>query len=149
MSRFFYRYWWLFYVLLFILIGWLIFSLLWQPYCGEPPEYGDDKIEEGSDKRVDCDSQVKSGGQGTIKITHELGERPGRALIQYDMHNVPDKMEVFYDGKLLVSTRGLTSYQGQLSFYYRAKPNNPKHCTVVISAPEEGTVWEYILHCPR
>ena len=30
-EKFFYRNWWLFYLLFFLLLGWLIYALLWQP----------------------------------------------------------------------------------------------------------------------
>jgi len=154
MRKFFYKYWWFYYVLLFILIGWLIYSLMWKPLCEENIVYIHEKIEVAPEVNdpiniVVCNTEVKSGGQGRTTTTHELGRKAGQVYIEYDMDNIPDKMEVFYNGQLVATTRELVSNQGSLNFYYSAKPNEPNQCKVEMSAPEEGTAWQYRLNCPQ
>lgn len=158
MSKFFYKYWWFYYLLLFILIGWFIYSLYWEPSCKETTVYIREKKEVRNDeivkekekvKIVACNSEVKSGGQGMTKTTHSLGSSSGRIYVEYDMKKIPDKMEVFYDGKIVATTEDFVSYEGNLSFYYSANPNNPSICTIVISAPNEKTAWAYRLNCPQ
>jgi hypothetical protein len=92
---------------------------------------------------------VKSGGKGETITIHELGNRSGIVNIQYDMENIPDKMDVYYNGNLVTTTRTLVSYNGFLSFKYNALNGNPTKCKVVLSAPEDGTSWQYLLNCPE
>jgi hypothetical protein len=152
MREFFYKNWWLYYLILFLLIGWLIYSLLWYPICVNSfssSNNGDQITTLDSSQNIMCNSQVKSGGKGETITIHELGNRSGIVNIQYDMENIPDKMDVYYNGNLVTTTRTLVSYNGFLSFKYNALNGNPTKCKVVLSAPEDGTSWQYLLNCPE
>ena len=97
-----------------------------------------------------CDTKVaESGGEGYFEKNHDLGAAPGTVLIQYEMKNIPDKMDVYYDNKLVASTNNLVSKGGQLSFFYPAKQGHPRYCKVVLTAPQAGTEWMYHLACPK
>lgn len=155
MSSFFYKNWVLYYTLLFFLIGWLIYSLLWEPafrvdrteiYRLEQ-ELEDCRNEEIT-AVVHCNEEVQSGGKGRTETRHELGNVSGRIVIDYDMQNIPDQMEVYYDGRMVVSTDGLVSGEGKISFNYSADRSKPSFCTVVVSAPNDGTIWGYRVGCP-
>ena len=156
------RYWWLFYPLLFFLIGLLIYALLWNPNnkidflkqqlkdCNakqvkEKQPHADEKYK-GS--VVNCDAKVQSGGQGVTRTKHIMGEQSGRVILLYDTNTIPDEIKVFYDGKLITDTKGLVSGAGQLEWSYNAEAGKPNYCYVEVSAPTPQTIWEYIVNCP-
>lgn len=168
MNSFFTKNWWLFYFLLFLMIGWLVYAILWQPKCEliyQESNGGNDQVEQlqreledcinnennqnKSSSKVNCNAEVKSGGQGETTTTHELGSQKGNVVILYDMDNVPDQMNVFYNNKLVASTKRLVSNEGSLSFNYNPGKGDPTFCIVELSAPQEGTLWEYLLKCPE
>lgn len=170
MSKFFYKNWVLYYLLLFFMIGWLVYALLWIPKGEQSTVYVEDnqqierlkqELEDCNNKEepeqeqplpentVQCNNEVNSGEQGTTSTNHELGNKSGVVQIDYNMNRVPDKLEVFYDGNLVASTNQLVSGVGRLSFNYQVANGKPTHCTVVVSAPQDDTVWEYLLNCPR
>lgn len=168
-SAFCYRYWWLvWFIFIFYIILWFIF-------CFNKPDFicsEYNKIEthiNDISQRIDnccncsvvnkivtppnakpCDyDEINQGGKGIIETIHQLGSKPGSVVINYDMDNIPDKMEVFYDDQLVASTDKLVSYKGSLSFYYPAQPGKPTFCKIIISAPRDGTIWFYHIGCPR
>lgn len=106
-----------------------------------------------------CNSQNESGGEGVTKFTHHLGNQNGVVKIRYDMKQVPDKLEVYYEGILVASTFDISgnvdgyvgtglgiSCCGELQFNY--KKNKEDYCTVVVTGLG-GTVWEYFIYCPN
>ena len=167
MSKFFYKNWGLFYLLFFLLIGWFIYSLLWEPKGEMSTVLVQDQQElaklqkeldecresnlpnDNADGSVLCDNMVQSGGQGQTTTNHELGNASGVVRIEYDMRSIPDEIEVFYDNRLVASSNGLTSGVGSLSFNYRSQSGKPTYCTVKMSAPQDGTAWTYLLNCPQ
>ena len=165
-SMFCYKYWWLIW-LLFIL-----FLIFWFLFCFRSPNYNCDLEKQMNDRialinsNVDscCDCKTitpplnvkpcdydenKSGGQGIETNYHSLGENPGMVTITYQMVNLPDRLDVYYDEVLVASTNGYVSGGGSLSFYYPAEKGKPTFCKVVLSAPKNGTVWSYHIGCPR
>jgi len=97
---------------------------------------------------VPCNEEVKSGGQGVTNTVHPLGPTPGLITIGYDMLSIPDKLSVTYNGRVVATTSSLVSGKGMLRWYYYPQPGAPQFCTVNVSAPEDGTVWQYSLGCP-
>jgi hypothetical protein len=93
-----------------------------------------------------CDEKTKSGNEGITQNTHDLGENAGVVTITYEMYSVPDKLEVFYEGKMVASTGKFISNSGLLTFNYT--PNNDTFCSVVVTGPA-GTDWIYSMGCPR
>lgn len=169
MKEFFYKYWWLYYLLFFFLLGLLIYALLWRPNFSyynneiidlrnqledcrnrpineENPSEVTDSIEQ---EIIECDAEVKSGGEGTTETEHELGTKSGKVVIEYDMVDVPDEIKVVYDNKIVAKSNGLVSSTGSIEWQYTARNDKPTVCTVIISAPQEGTEWHYRLNCPE
>ena len=129
-----------------------------EPEEPEPPTPPEPPVEDPVGTKP-CDTEPKSGGAGVTRNTHHLGDEPGVVTITYDMNSQPDKLEVFYEGSLVASTRRIRGNQdgfvggdntatccGSLSFNY--VPNRERYCTVVVSGPY-GTSWKYNLSCPR
>ena len=163
MNLFAYRFWWLL-LLLFALGVWYMYPCLLHRedlLCQQT-----DRIEEKAngvisalDNCCDCappagtepcnTNIAESGGRGYFEKNHDLGATAGTVNIKYDMLNIPDKMEVYYDGQLVASTQQDVSGAGILSFYYPAMPGKPRYCTVIMTAPQSGTQWGYFIGCPE
>ena len=108
-----------------------------------------------------CDVQQKSGGTGITETIHELGPDPGIVQIEYDMASVPDKLEVYYQGNLVVSTSQIPGNSngyvggsipaagccGILEFSYQPVSKDYQ-CTVMVTGPDK-TNWSYLLKCPE
>ena len=125
-------------------------------------EYNPDaNVDDGSckTKLVPCNVSTKSGGPGVTKTNHSLGQNSGKVTIRYDMLSVPDKLEVFYEGKRVSSTfdvrgnengyvggRNRAGCCGKISFNYSA--GGDSFCTVVVTGLQ-GTSWNYTLGCPK
>lgn len=160
MNKFFYRNWWLFYLLAFLLLGILIYALLWNPIRNNHNqvirqlqtelENCKNSQQEAPEKGVvGCDTEVKSGGQGHTKTQHTLGDNSGTVYLDYETQNVPDEINIYYDDKIVASTNGLVSGSGSLKWFYKAEKGKPNYCIVEVKAPQDKTVWEYILNCPK
>ncbi len=161
MKDFFYKYWYLFYLLFFLLLGILIYALLWEPnFTNYTNKINDlnQRIIECENKVIidtttnhktiiDCDATVKSGGQGMTENTHDLGNKPGNVLVEYDMNRIPDELIVYLDNIEIVSTKGLVSGQGYLEFSF--DPTKSKSCTITVKAPQQNTKWKYLVNCPK
>lgn len=167
MHNFFYKNFWLFYLLFFLLLGLLIYSLLWDPSrklrmahvalanCEElasrqalrPKALAVPEMK--IDSSVFCDAAMTSGGQGRTLTKHLLGGQSGRVLVQYDMQHIPDEIKVIYDGQVVVASNSFVSGVGLLEWQYQAGANRPDFCMVEVSAPSNNTVWEYLLNCPK
>ena len=102
----------------------------------------------GSMPTVPCNEEVKSGGQGVTNTVHPLGPNPGLITIKYNMASIPDKLMVTHNGRVVATTADLVSGEGVLKLYYYPQPGEPQYCTVNVSAPQGGTVWQYSVGCP-
>jgi hypothetical protein len=107
-----------------------------------------------------CNAKVNSGGEGITKDNVVLGTKSGRVTLTYDMEDIPDKLEVFYEGKKVASTFSISGNDngyvggnngsgrtGTLTFNYRY--NVDQHVTVKVSGTNSGTSWSYTLGCPK
>lgn len=152
------RYPWLWWFLILILILLLFCCSFFN--CFYECDYKKINTNNISEETVKpCYSQNESGGEGITKFTHYLGEQNGVVKIKFDMKNVPDKLEVYYEGILVASTFDIIgnvdgyvgtglgiSCCGELQFNY--KKNKEDYCTVVVTGLD-GTVWEYFIYCPN
>mgnify|MGYP000145508333 CR=1 FL=1 len=108
---------------------------------------------------VPCNTDTKSGGDGTTTTKHSLGKYKGTVTIDYNMFNEPDKLEIIYEGKIVSSTLDIPRHNNgfvgnnnaagccnSLSFYYPA--TGDIYCTIVVTGGN-GTQWNYTLRCPK
>lgn len=107
-----------------------------------------------------CDVQTVSGGHGVTKTQHTLGQKPGKVELIYDMNNIPDKLEVFYQGKLIISTFEVNGNSngfvgGDLpsgntaTLRFNFAKDRDDYVTVVVTGSNEDTAWEYLISCPK
>ena len=162
-KRFWYRNWWLYYLLFFLLLGVLIYAFLWQPHCRasysqeiphqeipapetpDPPQ----APQPSAPEVVECNATVESGGQGRTVTRHALGSKAGRVVVEYEMYQRPDKLTVIYNGKVVATTGDVVSGYGSIGWDYPAQAESPQECEVEVYAPEEDTKWDYQLNCPQ
>ena len=168
MKSFFYKNWVLFYILFFLLLGLLVYALFWKQQgrvvnnshqiiklekaledCKASNINKSDKNKPLDKEIVHCNSTVKSGGQGISSTIHDLGDMSGEVIVQYDMFDIPDKITVTIDNKIVASTQNLVSGVGSLSFYYNSSNNSSKYCLIEVSAPGAQTSWKYKINCPN
>lgn len=94
-----------------------------------------------------CTQSTTSGGQDGSTTNHELG-RPGPTSFQltYDMGEVPDQLQVFYEGVNIYDTGDLVD--GTQTVTVTVPAGSSTQVTVVVTAPLFGTNWEYTVFCP-
>lgn len=97
---------------------------------------------------LQCNVQSGSGGEGTTFIEQILGTSPGNVVVVYNMFQIPDKIDIYYNNSIVASTGSLVSGQGSLSFNYVPNAGGPYSCIIRISAPLDGTAWNFTAGCP-
>jgi hypothetical protein len=112
-----------------------------------------------SEGQTPCNTKLESGGQGRTETSIELGQSSGTIDLDFNPKNQPDKLEVFYEGQRIASShecpnnqngmvgRNIGSGPCIISFEYRYR--NDSFIKVVVTAPENETVWEYVVSCPK
>lgn len=154
---------WLWWILLLILI-FLLTCCLFFNCCSKNDRTAtnltDSEIEElQNDNIMLCNTTNESGGEGITENKHYLGKKSGEVLVNYNMETIPDKMEIYYEGKLVATTANVPGNNngfvggatdagccGSLKFNYNY--NKDEYCMVKIIGLDR-TVWEYEISCPN
>jgi hypothetical protein len=154
--------WWLLISLLIILLWCCAFG---NCFCNNlhssNTSYND--LEEISEQIISkpCNVQTISGGEGTTVTIHTLGENSGRVKLSYDMQDIPDRLEVFYQSKLIASTYdivgnndgfvgdNLNSGGGQSTIIFFFNKDVDDFITVVVEGSKQDTSWDYVISCPN
>lgn len=167
-------FWWILITLLLLLLLCCFFFNCFNRDCNKSPivNHPDntsqnpvENLSENEKQRIEeeglilCNATIESGGQGITRTKHYLGKNSGVVTIQYNMQHIPDKLEVYYENKLVASTFDIqdnidgfvgeannASCCGIIQFNYNKK--NDDFCTVVVTGPNR-TVWEYLINCPQ
>lgn len=92
---------------------------------------------------AECQATQGSGGQGTFTNAHFVGHGTGNVTFYYDAYSIPDAFSVSVAGKTVYTTDGLVSGEGTASIAMKGEG----FVFVSVSAPEDGTAWEYSLSC--
>ena len=93
-----------------------------------------------------CQTNASSGGQGAFTHVYDMGQESGTFELSYNMYSIPDRLEVKgSDGTSLFSTGGLVSGTDtvQVSF------SGGRMVYVIVTAPTDGTAWDYSIGCPQ
>ncbi|MFC9435026.1 hypothetical protein [Nocardia sp. NPDC057030] len=98
-----------------------------------------------------CNQSTQAGGAGVTNTMHQLG-RPGPTsfVLSYETFNIPDQIEVFYQGALVYTTGyvGDDINEGTGSAVVNIPPGTATAVLVRVTGPG-GTDWNYTVHCPR
>lgn len=95
-----------------------------------------------------------SGKNLQQNFTYTLGEISGEVLIAYDMYEIPDRMEVIFNGHLVAITsgqNGFASGQDTLRFAYDHSPHQLNELTIrmIPNEIQAWTEWKFNVMCPQ
>ncbi|KZF10496.1 MAG: hypothetical protein WBD41_24475 [Rhodococcus sp. (in: high G+C Gram-positive bacteria)] len=97
-----------------------------------------------------CNQDTVAGGPGVTQTNHDLG-RPGpnSFVLRYETINIPDIIDVFYQGALIYSTGyvGDNINEGTGSVVVNVPPGTDTSVLVKVTGPG-GTDWDYTVGCP-
>ncbi|SUB47474.1 hypothetical protein [Nocardia brasiliensis] len=97
-----------------------------------------------------CNQSTKSGGAGVTDTMHELGRGgPLSFVLAYETYDVPDKIDVFYQGALVRTTGYVGDHlnQGTGSITVGLPAGTATAVMVRVTGPN-GTKWDYTVRCP-
>ncbi|MFC3961761.1 hypothetical protein [Nocardia jiangsuensis] len=98
-----------------------------------------------------CNQSTQAGEDGVTTTRHDLGRSgPTSFVLAYETENVPDLIDVFYEGTPVYSTGwvGDDLNQGTGSAVVTLPAGAATSVTVRVTGGV-GTVWEYVVNCPR
>lgn len=104
----------------------------------------------GSAATQQCNNSTKSGGEGVTTTIHQLGTAgPTRFVLVYETYDVPDRIQVFYQGAQIHDTGyvGDQINQGTGSTVVAVPAGAATSVTVRVTGPS-GTKWDYTVRCP-
>ncbi|QIS04191.1 hypothetical protein F5X71_19300 [Nocardia brasiliensis] len=97
-----------------------------------------------------CNQSTKSGGAGVTDTLHEIGRSgPVSFVVSYETYNIPDKIDVFYQGALVRTTGyvGDDTNEGTGSITVGLPAGTATAVLVRVTGPN-GTKWDYTVRCP-
>jgi hypothetical protein len=101
---------------------------------------------------IPCNSNISANGDNQEHHkTWDLGTTSGIIRYCYDTENIPDKITLIYDGRVIHDS-GIIGTSGErcFTFNYVYNPRKPRHLDVhVFPSSDSGTKWDYRIDCPR
>ncbi|MEO0756991.1 MAG: hypothetical protein AAFY78_08980 [Cyanobacteria bacterium J06648_16] len=94
-----------------------------------------------------CNREQASGGQEGDRRTIQMSANQGEIEIEYEMYGVPDRLQLFYEGKELLDTDFVSG--SQTVRVPLAGESGRVEVVVTGNIEQSGTQWEYTLRCPR
>jgi hypothetical protein len=109
---------------------------------GQDVQFEGEAIGEATDF-ASCTAIDATGEQGTFTNAHFLGAGGGTVTFTYDAYGIPDAFVVSSSGGARFSTGGLVSGDGSAQIVV----GESGFVFVSVSAPEDGTAWDYSVTC--
>ena len=97
-----------------------------------------------------CNQDTIAGGPGVTQTNHDLGRTgPNSFVLRYETYDIPDVIDVFYQGGLIFSTGyvGDDMNEGTGSAVINVPPGSETSVLVKVTGPG-GTDWNYTVGCP-
>lgn len=99
-----------------------------------------------------CSAATQSGGAGVTTTKHELGKTgPTSFKLRYDTRNIPDKIEVLYQGRVIHDTNYVgnnnTPGNGVGTVTVNVPAGTATNVMVRVTGPDT-TLWDYTVNCP-
>jgi hypothetical protein len=125
----------------------------------------EDKIGKTKPAIAKCNElRIFKGGNQEQSFTYLLGTNDGFVTIDYNMFEIPDRMEVIFNGELVAETLdnklrpeyaelakyGFADDTGRLSFYYKYNPKTLNEMTIRVIPNQQmpTTEWKFFVKCP-
>ena len=86
------------------------------------------------------------GGSGVHESHHNFEGVSGPVVLDYQMWNISDKLDVFYEGTRVATTGGYVAGVGQLRWNH--VHNQSMSIVVAVTSSSDETSWVYLLTCP-
>lgn len=90
-----------------------------------------------------CNAAQESGGRGAFTFAHYIGNGIGTVTFTYQAYSIPDQFVVRTAAGERFTTPGLVSGGATVTL----QMNNEPIVFVSVSAPQNGTLWDYTLSC--
>jgi len=97
-----------------------------------------------------CNESTRSGGAGVTETIHQIGRTgPTAFVLEHETLNIPDLIEVFYEGARVHSTGfiGDNLNEGTGSALVTIPAGAATSVVVRVTGPAD-TAWDYTVHCP-
>jgi Viral BACON domain len=94
-----------------------------------------------------CNTQQVSGRDTPETLTIEMGKSSGTFTFDYNTYEVPDRMEVFYEGRILFDT-GCVRGPGSLALTYSGISTVITVQVTPNCSGTESTGWDFTVNCP-
>ena len=92
-----------------------------------------------------CDEEQASGGSPGDRRIIQLTATQGTLDIEYEMFDIPDQLQIFYEGNELYDS-GLTSGRKEFSLPFQG--NSGRIEVVLTGNQDPNTKWNYTISCP-
>lgn len=87
-------------------------------------------------------SEATNGGEGIIEKLYTIGTGGGEFSINYNMNTVPDRMDVYVNNQLVVTTEKPVSDRGTFTIPADKLPDGAQ-IKIVMTSDKPDTVWDY------
>jgi hypothetical protein len=98
-------------------------------------------------------TRTVTGGGLRTETRHDLGRTSGTFRFEFDALTLPDRFQIFYEGREIEDTgfvpRPDDPDSGRGSRTVPFGPGPSTSVTVVVTGSEPGTAWDYTVECPN
>ncbi len=96
-----------------------------------------------------CEGKKWNGTKQVDVQYIELGDKPGKVTVDYNMYELEDMIELYYDGEMVGSSNRFVVWKNQLRWDYKAEKGRPTRFMIkMIPGPDDRTKWKYDVYCP-
>jgi len=95
-----------------------------------------------------CNNILHSGHEGVDIKEYEMGQTEGSFYLSYEMIQIPDQLDIYYEDKIIFTTNEpVSGFRHNILVPFG--PGTSTKIKVVLTGNEEGTDWYYSISCPR
>jgi|GEM_PF-1499672 len=87
-------------------------------------------------------SEATNGGEGVIERFYTIGTGGGEFSINYNMNTIPDRMDIYVNNQLVVTTEQPVSDRGTFTIPADKLPDGAQ-IKIVMTGNKPDTVWDY------
>lgn len=87
-------------------------------------------------------SEATNGGEGVIERFYTIGTGGGEFSVNYNMNTIPDRMDIYVNNQLVVTTEQPVSDRGTFTIPADKLPDGAQ-IKIVMTGNKPDTVWDY------
>nr|WP_202927269.1 hypothetical protein [Gordonia desulfuricans] len=114
------------------------------------PRFGGPPTTSAPERTQHCNDSTESGHDGVTRTRHTLGRTgPTSFVLDYETENVPDKIDVIYQGKEIYTTGYVGDDVNEGTGSVRVNvPRGSDDFVDVLVHGGQNTNWSYTVKCP-